>query len=88
MGPRGVPAVLKAEGGDQGAAQPRLAVPREGFELRRALQSGRGRLGLAVPHEWLPRRLDAYGASSPSTRTELMAACRAALDEDFSLEGP
>jgi hypothetical protein len=35
----------------------------------------------------LPRDLlDAYGASSCFTRAELIAACRAALDEDFSLE--
>jgi Nucleotidyl transferase AbiEii toxin, Type IV TA system len=35
----------------------------------------------------LPRDvLDAYGASSHFTRAELIAACRAALDEDFSLE--
>ena len=35
----------------------------------------------------LPRDvLDAYGASSRFTRTELIGACRAALDEEFSLE--
>jgi hypothetical protein len=35
----------------------------------------------------LPRDvLDAHGASSHFTRTELIAACRAALDEEFSLE--
>jgi hypothetical protein len=35
----------------------------------------------------LPRDvLDAYGASSRFTRAELIAACRAALDEDFSLD--
>lgn len=35
----------------------------------------------------LPRDvLDAHGASSRFTRAELIAACRAALDEDFSLE--
>jgi hypothetical protein len=35
----------------------------------------------------LPRDvLDAHGASSHFTRAELIAACRAALDEDFSLE--
>ena len=35
----------------------------------------------------LPRDvLDAYGASSHFTRAELIAACRATLDEDFSLE--
>jgi hypothetical protein len=35
----------------------------------------------------LPRDvLDAHGASSYFTRTELIATCRAALDEDFSLE--
>jgi len=35
----------------------------------------------------LPRDvLDAHGASALFTRTELVAACRAALDEDFSLE--
>lgn len=35
----------------------------------------------------LPRDvLDAHGASSRFTRAELVAACRAALDEDFSLE--
>jgi hypothetical protein len=35
----------------------------------------------------LPRDvLDAHGASSRFTRAELIAACRAALDEDFSPE--
>jgi hypothetical protein len=35
----------------------------------------------------LPRDvLDAHGASSRFTRAELIAACRAALDEEFSLE--
>lgn len=35
----------------------------------------------------LPRDvLDAHGASSRFTRTELIAACRAALDDEFSLE--
>jgi nucleotidyltransferase AbiEii toxin of type IV toxin-antitoxin system len=35
----------------------------------------------------LPRDvLDAHGASSHFTRTELITACRAALDEEFSLE--
>ena len=35
----------------------------------------------------LPRDvLDAHGASSHFTRAELIAACRAALDEEFSLE--
>jgi len=35
----------------------------------------------------LPRDvLDAHGASCRFTRAELLAACRAALDEDFSLE--
>ena len=30
--------------------------------------------------------LDAHGASSRFTRAELIAACQAALDEEFSLE--
>jgi hypothetical protein len=35
----------------------------------------------------LPRDvLDTYGATSHFTRPELIAACRAALDEEFSLE--
>ena len=35
----------------------------------------------------LPRDvLDIYGATSHFTRPELIAACRAALDEEFSLE--
>jgi hypothetical protein len=35
----------------------------------------------------LPRDvLDAHGAAAYFTRTELIAACRAAIDEDFSLE--
>jgi predicted Zn-dependent protease len=30
--------------------------------------------------------LDAYGAAAHFTRVELIAACHAAIDEDFSLE--
>jgi len=45
-------------------------------------------LKMGALHDWaLPRDLlDAHGASSHFTRAELIAACLAALDEDFSLE--
>jgi hypothetical protein len=41
----------------------------------------------ALHDRGLPRDvLDAHGAAAHFTRAELIAACRAAIDEDFSLE--